>query len=247
MVKGGKVLVMSGAREAHGVITRLVSRGRDVIASLPEPERFFDVLPVPTRIGPFHDTDALEDWFTANEVACVIDASHAFDANISQRAAVVCAKLSLSYLRVLRPAWRATGQDRWTNCSSVKKASDAVPPGARVFSNTGWASLPEFADFQGQVLYLRQTHSGSAPPPFPFVKYSFGVPPFSQRNEETLFRELRINRLICRNVGGAASMSKLLAARRLGIRVMMIERQPPPAAMPVVETVAEALAWEANA
>ncbi|WP_257883649.1 precorrin-6A/cobalt-precorrin-6A reductase [Roseobacter insulae] len=238
---------MAGAREAHGVIAKLVSRGRDVIASLPEPERAFDTLPVPTRIGPFHDASALQEWFAANEVRCVIDASHAFDAKISRRTARICSRQHLSYLRILRPPWHATGLDRWTVCASVKQASDTVPPGARVFSNTGRASLPEFAEFRGRVLFLRQTRKPATPPPYPFVTYSFGTPPYSQRSEETLFRELRVTRLICRNVGGAASMSKLLAARRLGIRVLMIERPQTPVAMPVVETIAEALAWEANA
>ncbi|WP_298969804.1 precorrin-6A/cobalt-precorrin-6A reductase [uncultured Roseobacter sp.] len=246
MRNGTKTLVMAGAREAHSIVSRLVTRGRNVIASLPEPERVFDPLPVPTRIGPFHDANALDQWFEDNQVACVIDASHAFDATISSRTAVLCAKRNLRYVRVLRPSWRPTGQDRWIRYTSVEKAAKEIPANARVFSNTGRASLPEFAEFAGQALFLRQTQNPTAPPPFSFVSYVVGKPPFSQRHEEQLFRDLRISMLICRNVGGAASMSKLLAARRLGVRVSMIDRPDPPVAMPVVETVAEALAWEAN-
>lgn len=238
---------MAGAREAHGLVSQFVARGRRVIASLPEEERVFDPLPVPTRIGLFDSATALDNWFRAQNVVCVIDASHAFDAGISRQAARLCARRNLRYLRVLRAPWQASAQDSWTVYDTVRKAADDIPPDARVFSNTGRASLPDFEGFRGQVLFLRQTQPQTDAPPFPFVQYVTGIPPFPQRSEENLFRTLRITRLICRNVGGSASFSKLLAARRLGIRVSMVARPAPPAAMPVVDNVAEALAWEADA
>lgn len=246
MVGGGRILVMAGAREAHGLIAGLLSRGRDVIAALPEPERGFDPLPVPTRVGTFDTSADFADWIEAREVTCVIDASHAFEGALAQQTAHICARRDLRYLRVLRPAWRASRSDRWTSYPSVRAAARDVPERARVFSNTGRASLPELADFSGGVLFLRQTAPQDTPPPFAFVTYVMGTPPYSQFEEEALFRDLDVSLLICRNVGGAASMSKLLAARRLGIRVAMVDRPDPPVGMPRMETVAEALAWEAN-
>ncbi|WP_300055527.1 precorrin-6A/cobalt-precorrin-6A reductase [uncultured Roseobacter sp.] len=247
MTGSGTILVMAGAREAHGIVVRLRERGRDVIASLPEPERSFDPLPVPTRVGPFAHQMDLNDWMVAQKVTSVIDASHAFDAELSCMAAMICGARDLRYLRVLRPPWRASRLDTWNSYRSVKRAAQDIPPGARVFSNTGRATLDEFKGFRGRVLFLRQTQPQTEPPPFKFVTYVEGTPPFSQGDEEMLFRELRISRLICRNVGGSASISKLLAARRLGLPVAMIERPAPPPASTVVETMSEALAWEANA
>lgn len=247
MKNAGSILVMAGAREAHSLVSRLKSRGRTVVASLPEPERVFDPLPIPTRVGAIEDNPGFEEWVDRYNVVCVIDASHAFDADVSRRAALLSTRLNLRYLRVLRPPWRASGQDLWTDYRTVRKASDDIPVGERVFSNTGRASLPEFDAFAGQVLFLRQTQPQTAPPPYDFVRYIAGTPPFSQRSEEALFQDLRITRLICRNVGGSASISKLLAARRLGLRVAMVARPDPPTGMQVVETVTEALAWEADA
>lgn len=246
MKQGETTLVMAGAREAHGVITHLLTRNRNVVASLPEPERVFNALPVPTRTGPFSDTAALETWVQDNNVACVIDASHAFDSAVSNQIAQVCLGQNLRYVRVLRPAWKAAQRDHWSFYTSVRDAASAMPVNTRGFSNTGWASLPEFETFSGERLFLRQTHSPTNPPPLDFVEFVVGTPPFSQQSEEILFRELRISCLFCRNVGGAASMSKLYAARKLGLRVAMINRPPAPEGMPIVQTVAEALAWEAN-
>ncbi len=246
MVSGGRILVLAGAREAHAIVARLRERGRDVIASLPEHERSFEPLPVPTRLGAFPDQNILDDWIAAQNVTAVIDASHAFDAEISRMAALLCDARGLRYLRVLRPPWRASRQDNWTSYRSIARACEDTPPGARVFSNTGRATLGEFHSFPGQALFLRQTRSQNLPPPFSFVTYVQGTPPFSQGDEEVLFHQLRISRLICRNVGGTASISKLLAARRMALHVAMIERPAPPTAAAVVETVAEALVWEAG-
>ncbi|MCV3272362.1 precorrin-6A/cobalt-precorrin-6A reductase [Roseobacter sinensis] len=242
----GTILVMAGAREAHGIVARLLGRGRDVIASLPEPERSFGPLPVPTRIGAFPHQMAFDAWMARKNVVSVIDASHAFDADVSHMAALICRARDLRYLRVLRPPWRASRLDVWTAYRSVRRAAEDMPEGARVFSNTGRATQGAFEGFRGEALFLRQTRPQTEPPPFEFLTYVEGTPPFSQGDEEALFRELRINRLICRNVGGSASISKLLAARRLELPVAMIERPAPPPSATVVETVVDALAWEAS-
>lgn len=246
MENGGTILVMAGAREAHGVISGLRARGRRVIARLAEPERMFDTLPVPTRVGTFADEGAFAQWCEENCVTCVIDAGHAFDAGISDQAARGCAASGMRYVRLLRPCWHARRQDRWAEYASVSEAVRNVSRTARVFCNTGRASLPDCADFAGEVLYMRQTQKQTDQPPFPFVEYILGTPPFAQAAEEDLFRRLRITRLMCRNVGGSASKSKLLAARRLGLGVSMITRPDPPEGMPLVVSVAEALAWEAD-
>ncbi|ABG32684.1 cobalt-precorrin-6A/precorrin-6x reductase [Roseobacter denitrificans] len=239
-------LVMAGAREAHVVVNGLLARGRRVVASLPEEERMFDALRTPTRLGRFKNEDAMWTWMQEQDVRTVIDASHAFDDDVTAMVSGLCTAKGIRYLRLLRPPWRATLRDRWLSFPSIEAAAASVPATARVFSNTGWLSLPDYAKFSGRRLYMRQTHSVSAQPPFGFVTLVPGSPPFSQFEEENQFAELRITHLMCRNVGGAASMSKLLAARARSLPVLMIERRACPEHLPQVETVVEALAWEAD-
>lgn len=85
-------LVMAGAREAHGIVSGLLARGRRVVASLPEQERTFDPLPVPTRIGRFASVQAFDTWLEAQGVGTVMDASHAFDMDISDLVSAVCSR-----------------------------------------------------------------------------------------------------------------------------------------------------------
>lgn len=239
------ILVLAGSREAHHLVAALAGRGRRVIASLPEPERMFEALPVPTRTGRFDGPSDFAAWIRRECVATVIDASHPFDTAASDLAADVCRHLSLRYLRILRPPWEPSAGDTWQPVAHVSAAVDKLPEHARVFTNTGWPSLPDYAHFSGEKLFMRQTADVTKPAPYPFVEFVPGQPPFSQFQEQELFETLRITHLICRNTGGAASMSKLLAARALKLPVYMVDRAVPALQPPTVETVAEALAWEA--
>lgn len=245
MVRKNTILVMAGAREAHSLIAALVGRQRRVIASLPEPERMFDDFPVVTRVGRFETGAAFASLLDAEAVGSVIDASHSFDADFSDIAAHTCRRIAIRYLRVLRPAWRAGRNDIWRSISNIALAVRDMPSEARVFANTGWPSLPDYAGFPGERVFMRQTLDHTRPPPYKFVEFVSGTPPFSQFQEQALFGALRISHLICRNTGGAASMSKLLAARSLRLPVYMVERKLSKLQHPVVGTVAEALAWEA--
>lgn len=246
MVSEQTTLVMAGSREAHGLVTALLARRRQVIVSLPEPERMFGAFPAPTRVGSFATADMLTEWLDEKRVGTVIDASHAFDSEVSKMAGDVCTQLAIRYLRVVRPVWKETSRDCWLHVPTVAAAAKAVPASACAFSNTGFATLPEYAEFTGRKLYMRQTRMTNHQSPFQFVEFIEGQPPFSQFQEQALFNQLGISHLICRNVGGAASMSKLLAARALSIPVYMVERRPTAGHLPLVETIAQALAWECN-
>ena len=66
--------------------------------------------------------------------------------------------------------------------------------------------------------------------------------PFDAVAEEELMRRHRINAIVTKNSGGAATEGKLVAARQRGVAVVMVARPPAPEG-PAVPDVAEALAW----
>ena len=55
--------------------------------------------------------------------------------------------------------------------------------------------------------------------------------------------EHRIEVLVTKDSGGAATAAKLTAARELGLPVVMVRRPPTPTDVPVAPTVPDALAW----
>jgi precorrin-6A/cobalt-precorrin-6A reductase len=64
-------------------------------------------------------------------------------------------------------------------------------------------------------------------------------------DEEALFRRLSVDVLVVKNAGGAASRTKLDAARALRLKVLMIER-PPCTARPCLSERSLAEAWLAQ-
>jgi precorrin-6A/cobalt-precorrin-6A reductase len=66
--------------------------------------------------------------------------------------------------------------------------------------------------------------------------------PFGVADETALMRERRIEVLVTKNSGAAATEAKLAAARALGLPVVMVER-PAVGAAESVATVDAAIAW----
>lgn len=236
-------MVMGGAREAHAIVTGLSQSGMRVIASLPEPERGVEPIAVPVRTGAFASQVEFSDWMAEQGVTRVIDASHSFDADLSAMVFEACRVADLPYRRILRPSWVAAEGDQWVQVRSVAEAAENAPPTCRLFSNTGWLSLPSYAGFTGEHVFLRQSHPVLNTSPYDFVTLIPDDPPFSVEHEMGVFQGLRISHLICRNVGGEASATKLVAARRLGLAVYMVARRELPAGCPHVETVKEVIDW----
>jgi precorrin-6A/cobalt-precorrin-6A reductase len=69
-----------------------------------------------------------------------------------------------------------------------------------------------------------------------------GRPPFSVDDELDLLRTHAVDTLVTRNSGGSATAAKLVAARALGVRVVMVRRPAPPPG-PLVHDAPAALAW----
>jgi precorrin-6A/cobalt-precorrin-6A reductase len=243
MNSGPDILVIAGTREAHSIVAALVNDGRQVRTFLPETERGVTAASLAVPPDVCARRDAFAPWLDAANPDLIIDAGHPFEPQISCTAHAYAASALRPYLRVLRPPWTAQSGDHWMFVPSVKAASAALPVEVRAFSNTGSATQDDYAGCRARVLYLRRLAPTTKRPPFDFMQYKIGQAPFSEADEMALFSDLQIDYLITRNVGGDASGSKLTAARRLGIPVIMVERPTLPTGADVVETAQDALDW----
>ena len=165
----------------------------------------------------------------------LVDTTHPFDAHL--RGIALSLAPDLTCVRVGRSAWQPMAQDQWTEVNTLAQAVAALPSGARVFAASGRESAEVLVHHDGPV-FLRQLHHHDDPPP-PGCTYVFGDGPFEVDNEMALFRDLRINVLLARNMGGKRGFPKLAAARALGLPVVMIA--PPETGIPVHLPDADAL------
>lgn len=238
------LLLLAGTAEARAIAAALAGRpGLDVTASLAGATRQPGALPVACRIGGFGGAGAFRDWLCAHRIDAVIDATHPFAERISARSAAVCAEAGIPYLQLLRPGWTPDPGDRWTMIAREEQAADIIRPPATVFLATGRQTLARFAGLSGCRLICRQIDPPDGPFPFPNGEFLVGQPPFSVSEERALFARLGIDWLVVKNAGGAASRSKLDAARELGLPVLMIARPALAPGAERAETVAETLAW----
>lgn len=236
------LLLLAGTTEARELAEMLSDEDIPAIASLAGATRAPEEQFLPTRIGGFGGEAGFRAYLSTHGISAVVDATHPFAARISKRTAKVCQQMQIPYCQVLRPAWKASDQDQWTFVSDEKEAASHIGPDDTVFLATGRQSLDAFANLGNRTVYCRQIDPPDRPLPFAKGDYVIGRPPFLVDDEVALFQKLGIDWLVVKNAGGSASFSKLVAARELGLRVIMIERPEQPAAIQV-STANEAMAW----
>ncbi|EPX78936.1 cobalt-precorrin-6A reductase [Litoreibacter arenae] len=235
-----RILLLAGTSEARDLSQALVAQGHEVTASLAGATRAPRDLGAETRVGGFGGEQGFRDWLAAHPVDLVIDATHPFATQISERTARVCADEQIVNLQVIRESWMPKNGDNWTFIDRPEEAADVIPQGARVFLATGRQTLPDFHGLSSCYLICRQIDPPDGPFPFDNGEFLVGRPPFSIKDEVELFTKLQIDWLVVKNAGGTMSRSKLDAARALGMPVLMINRKRPPEG-PKVATVEGAL------
>ncbi|MGW4898378.1 cobalt-precorrin-6A reductase [Kitasatospora sp. NPDC004240] len=238
------VLILGGTTEARTLAAALDGDGgRRVTSSLAgrvaEPR-----LPAgEVRIGGFGGPEGLAAWLREGRVSALVDATHPFAGVMSHNAALAAAAAGVPLLALRRPGWSPVAGDRWHPVDSLAAAADALPGlGRRVFLTTGRQGLAAFAHLDGLHFLARSVDPPEAPMPAS-TEVLLDRGPFTLDGERAVLREHRIDVLVTKDSGGAATAPKLTAARELGLPVVIVRRPEPPAGVPVAATVTEALHW----
>lgn len=196
--------------------------------------------PLPQRIGGFGGILGLTTWLRDEKITHVIDATHPFAAQISHHVATACDALHLPLAALQRPAWPV--QPGWTEVQSLDDAAQSLPDmPARVFLAIGRQNVDVFATAPQHHYLLRLID----PPPAPLLPNCTTViarGPFDVAGDLALLQGHRIDIVVTKNSGGSGAEAKLIAARTLGLRVIMVARPPLPL-RPTFGSVAEVLHW----
>jgi precorrin-6A/cobalt-precorrin-6A reductase len=237
-----KLLILGGTAEAVELAAACAARpGLAAISSLAGRTRVPALPPGEVRIGGFGGAGGLARFLVERRIECVIDATHPFTAQISAHAEQACRDTGVPRLRLLRPPWTCLAGDCWIEVASFAEAAKRLPGlGRRVFLTLGQRDLDAFA--QLDLWFLVRTIEPPGVLPLSHGQWLAGRGPFAVEDELALLRTHAIDVLVTKASGGGATYAKLVAARRLGLPVLMIRRPPPPPG-PVVGSVAAALAW----
>lgn len=247
MVEGGcktKVLLLGGTTEASDLALRLAEHPAfDAMLSLAGRTANPKPAPIATRIGGFGGADGLAAFIAQNAIDVVIDATHPFAAQMSRHAIEACRSSGCPLLAVERPPWTPEPSDHWRSFATAEAAVAALGlTSLRVFCAIGRLSLGALAAHPHHHYVVRVIDAPEKPLGLPNFKMIAARGPFSASDDIALFRQERIDAVLAKNSGGVAAISKIEAARKLCLPVILIARPDIPK-RPQVKTTAEAWNW----
>jgi precorrin-6A/cobalt-precorrin-6A reductase len=114
--------------------------------------------------------------------------------------------------------------------------------GNRHFLTIGRQGVSSFADVTGAWFLVRCIDPPDEPTP-PQMELLLDRGPYSLETEIALMRGRRIDTVITKNSGGAATAAKLVGARELGLPVVIVQRPATPGGVPEVADVQGAVEW----
>jgi precorrin-6A/cobalt-precorrin-6A reductase len=235
-----KVLILGGTTEASALAREIAGDARLApLLSLagrttsPRPQ------PIPTRTGGFGGVEGLVRFLRDEQMEAVVDATHPYADQMSAHAVAACSAAGLPLASLVRREWQRHADDRWQVVADTAAAAQAL--GAeprRVFLSLGRQDLHVFAEAP-QHHYLARLieppEQATLPPDLRLVQ---ARGPFDRPAEERLLRDERIEVMVSKNAGGAATYAKIEAARALGLPVVMIARPHKPAGVAVTDVEA---------
>lgn len=195
------------------------------------------------RIGGFGGVEGLAGYLRDTGINFLIDATHPFSAQISQHACLAAAATATPRCVLARRSWRIQAGDLWHEAADMSAAAALVPSlGKRVFLSVGARSIEYFSGLHDSWFLVRLIDAPNGPLPLPQATLITGRGPFDVASELRLFEQHRIDLLVTRASGGAATEGKIDATRALGLPVILVRRPAPPPGE-TVGTLAAALDW----
>lgn len=199
--------------------------------------------PIPVRVGGFGGVPGLVDLLFTEYFTHIIDATHPFAAQMSRNAVEACKITGCRLIALERKPWLAQAGDRWTQVGDLAEAVAALGPAPRrVFLAIGRQTLAAFVDAPQHHYLLRLLDPPADALPLPHAEAVIARGPFDVAGDKELLLQHRIEVIVAKNAGGAGAEAKLIAARELGLQVILIDRPVVPERR-VVRTVGDVMAW----
>ncbi len=241
-----RILVLGGTTEATRLAKALADRPDfEATLSLAGRTEAPAAQPIPTRIGGFGGAEGLAAWLVEHRIEALVDATHPFAAQISRNAAAAARVTGTPIVAFVRPPWRREPGDDWREVETLEDAARAIgETPKRVLLTSGRLGLASFVVAPQHHYVIRTIDPPEAEvlALLPDHALLFDRGPFDLAAERALMRRERIEVVVTKNSGGAATYPKIVAARELGLPVVI---QQPPARpdVPQVHDVASVFAF----
>lgn len=237
------VLLLGGTTEASALAGLLAAEGIAATLSYagrtekPRPQ------PVPVRVGGFGGVAGLAAYLREHGVTHLVDATHPFAATMSRHAVEAARQARVPIVALTRPGWEPVAGDRWTCVKDIEGAVAALDGEARrVMLALGRMHVDAFAACPQHHYLLRFVDTPDQLPALPHHTLVVDRGPFCAEGDSALMQRHAIDLVVCKNAGGTGAEAKLIAARQLGLPVVMIDRPAVPARTEL-HSLEEVLHW----
>jgi precorrin-6A/cobalt-precorrin-6A reductase len=224
-----KILLLGGVADALAIARTL---GPQHIYSLAGVGRVPADLTCQLRVGGYGGAQGLAQYIGEQRVDLLVDATHPYAAQISHNAANAARLSGVELWALRRPAWQAEAGDDWREVADWAGLMTAIKPFRRPLFTLGREPLQHLDDiYPHQFWTLRALENTSRDVPRHERCEVIGARgPFLLEDERELFLQQRIDVLISKNSGGAATEAKLEVARELRVPVVILKRPALPVA-----------------
>jgi precorrin-6A/cobalt-precorrin-6A reductase len=237
-----RLLILGGTAEAAELSARLAGDDRlETVTSLAGLTRLPGAVAGRVRRGGFGGPDGLAAFLKEERYDALIDATHPFASRIAAHAAEAADMAGVKRVKLVRPPFERTPGDRFIPVPDMTAAVAALPNGARVFLAAGRREIAAFAERKDLWCLVRMIEPPAAGETLPPGEVILGRPPSDPEAEIALLTKHGIGWIVSKDSGGQAA-AKIIAARRLGLPVVLVERPRPPAGNNVRD-VGGVIAW----
>ncbi|HEY1995822.1 cobalt-precorrin-6A reductase [Paraburkholderia sp.] len=214
-----RILLLGGTGDALQIARQL---GPEHVYSLAGLGKVPTELCCAVRVGGFGGADGLARYLKEAHITLLIDATHPYAAQISSHASSASRAAGIPCWALRRPAWQAQPDDDWRMVDSWAELSTVLNPFARPLFTLGrepLAHLDEIPAHQYWTIRCLDAHPGNA-----HARIIDARGPFTLDGERDLVATSRIDVIVSKNSGGAATEAKLDVAREHGLPVIMLRR-----------------------
>lgn len=219
-----KILILGGTKEAAELARDLVTKGLDVTTSLAGRTKEPAPLEGKVRIGGFGGPEGLATYLQTEGITRVIDATHPFAKTISANAIKACEIAAVPLDIRTRAPWEKQPGDLWIEVAALEEAAAALPENARVLLALGRQYLDAFVARTDCHFVIRMVDPPDKPLGFARHDIVTAKPSSDPAEEAALFRAHAITHIVSRNSGGDGAYAKIVAARMMGLPVVMVGR-----------------------
>jgi len=239
-----RLLILAGTSEASALARRLADEPDvEAVLSLAGATANPAPAPIARRIGGFGGPEGLQAYLRDENIDAVVDATHPFAARMSANALSACRASGVPLVVFTRPPWTRREGDRWTEVATMDEAVEALGPKRKiVFLTQGRLELAAFTRAPQHRYIVRVIDPPAEAAALPDRRMVLTRGPFALEDELALMGREKVEILVTKNSGGAATYPKIEAARMLGIEVVILRRPKPPEAN-TLTAIDDVMAW----